>query len=447
MGSKFFAKALPLLLFLLFLTPALFSSIPHKEIASHNEKTLAQNSPSKILPKEISAQAPSISNPTEYAYFHIGPASPSILSASAPASKNSPSPPAQNSSSPSPLTLADEKIYISALSPPEIYYAWGEFHPSKFSIKKESSPLCPQDLYEFEAAGESTLEGKFLFSLDGMQKEISFDANAKLPIFPPFSKEEYSSLSTKGENNTASLPKLTANFIGILSIPYNTKRIYYERINSCSGGFCSSSCQPAASQYLQTFQIPLKDEKEWLVQHSEPEFFLLQPIDGEQLQLNEKAQAIILSNSAPSNISFSINNKTITAQFTDYEIIEDEFKFLQIKRIKRLQPILSEENDSLLFTNSSNSFLNASHLGAKPSAWQLYSLIKAPLPQGGSQLAITFEDDFNNLHKKAFLLQTKQIPRPSREFFKKEISLPDLTGALAIFVAALLGLGFFSLKN
>ncbi|MFN3910268.1 MAG: hypothetical protein ACK4J0_03505 [Candidatus Anstonellaceae archaeon] len=334
---------------------------PHQSVYSHNLNLVSQSSFVKQRPPWLTFQEPSLSNPFHYAFFKFTSLYPSVSNRT------------------------------SANKIKNFFWIWGEDHPDYYIIYLTPN-ACGQPYRSFRVAEKPSFGGTLKVSLDSISKSYQFDQNSQDPFPIQFSDMEISLLKTKANFKEPVLPILDLQFEGEINISYNVFEMDYI-VEITKNGI---NCRAESRTYIKKFSYPVSDRMIFEVEHSKPLFYLLQPIDNEQLSFSPQAKFVFLSNAYANKIWLTSANFIASNRFASYSIKTDPFSFQNIYR-ENLQPPLKENK---IFSNSTFKFLNSSFFIKEDHnfAHQYFSHAFLPYSIGKRPFSFHFLDDFNQIY-------------------------------------------------
>lgn len=307
-----------------------FDDPPLQQVYLDNLAAIPPNSYTKILPSWVIKQKPTIDQPFYYGFFKFTNLHPSISS----------------------------RTTINLLG--EVFWIWGEDHPNYYKVELTPDE-CGVPYYSYTAISKPWLEGVLAVQIENKTKTYPVyvelegkNTTLKNPFKIDFKKEELSHLATKkGEKNNPILPKLSISFSGKISVRYYVFVMEYILIRDPSG---SVSCKASSYSFVKVYHYPVFDQVHYDIEHSDPSFFLIQPLDKEQLTIEPQSKAVFLTNFNANKILISSNNFSSHVKFANYLVQMDEFGFKNILRQEFSKPLSIgkiKANSTFLFLNSS----------------------------------------------------------------------------------------------
>ncbi|MCM8830609.1 MAG: hypothetical protein NC918_00215 [Candidatus Omnitrophica bacterium] len=347
-----------LLYFLVFSQANYFDYPPHQKVYENNLNLVSRGPFIKQKPPWLSFQQPSLSNPFHYAFFKFTYLYPSVSNRT------------------------------SAENLQSFFWIWGEEHPNYYIIYL-TPDACGQSYRSFRAVSNSTLSGEVELNLGTISRTYYLTNNSSDPFLFDFSEKELSLL--KSFQNYPFLPILELEFNGKINITYLVFEMDYIMEITKDG----INCRAVSRIYHKTFSIPVYDKVTFEVEHHPISFFLLQPIDNEQLSFSPQAKFVFFTNSNANKIWVVSEDFIAVNKFANYSIKKDSFSFENIIRNDYPLPI-KEKN---FFSNSTLKFLNSSYFinSDYNFAHQYYSHIFLPHWLGTRKFYFYFLDDFNQV--------------------------------------------------
>ncbi len=339
-------------------------------------------------PSWVVEEQPSVNQPITWAYFYIGPASPSSSGR------------------------------VSNLHPPQVFWNWGEHHEAHVEESVQSGPPCDGVITTtLNNPGEPVLSGTLIWSAADKSATAPHSASSPNPALSPLAPTAWLDANlhtTEGANRTSILPPLTVSFDGYVNVEYVRSRYFPRPVYDAKGNFVG--CVPDSSIEIFTASRRLVSSRVWPIEHGEPLFMRLAPADGEQLSLHPNARLLTLANRNARQLSISLNSTSLaSSRFTRYEIKSEEFGFVSVRRAEIEAasewnvPASSDTSSYLLEANSTFLYLLPTALDAqnRSFAWQFSQFLRYPLPLGISQLGLALEDDFGNKWNYTWAMRTR----------------------------------------
>ncbi|MCX8163668.1 MAG: hypothetical protein N3D10_03910 [Candidatus Micrarchaeota archaeon] len=427
---------------------------PHNLVYQNNLAVAASGSYTKIIPSWLKPQQPALEQPFSYGFFKFTSTYPSV-------------------SSRVPLNLLGQ-----------VFWIWGEEHPEKYRVFLTPDE-CGQPYYSYTAISDPWLEGTLTVSIENRTKSYSVylekngsKDNLENPFKIDFSKQELEGLATKSDSyKNPILPKLILDFRGNIFVKYYVFVMEYFLVRGPKG---ETKCEARSRSFVKIYSYPVADHKEYDVEHSPASFYLVQPLDKEQLTIDPEAKAVFLTNFYANKIFLNSQNFSAYNVFAQYKVKSDDFGFQNIERINFHKPLAFggdiTSKSSFLFLNSSY-FLNKTY----NFAHQFYTQVKLPYSIGQRVFTFIIIDDFSQSYKfdntlffraaiglfstnssinistsdknvplpnpvqQGYILESKisDVHRPAFFVFFHEQKPFSIFGYIAIFVLILLGLKIF----
>ncbi|MCL6088850.1 MAG: hypothetical protein M1530_01655 [Candidatus Marsarchaeota archaeon] len=329
----------------------------------------AASSPISSPPSWVHPTTPTTSQPIEWAFIELSPASPSV----------------------------DD--HVSSLHPPVFFWAWGEHHASALTSYYTLNPACGESKISLSEFGKPTLSGTLTWSLPGASVLQPLDNHAPALLQNPLPASAWASLSTtQGPNKSAVLPPFSLSFSGMVQVPYMREVVEHYMLKSKdAAGNTIESCQTSYSSTLVTFSLPVHSARHYGVEHGEPLFIKLRPADREQLSPSSGFWRADLTNRLPFSSLLALDGAHISStRYARYSMLKDEVGFWSIGR---------QENAG----NFTNLFLEPSELDAqgRAFAYQYSQQMRYPFPLGLSNLTLEWSDDFGDKWSASFQLLTR----------------------------------------
>ncbi len=364
----------------------LYDSPPHASVLANNMLAVRSLSHSD-KPSWVVDDGPNPFQPITWAYVYVGPASPS--------SSND----------------------ISSLHSPSIFWNWGEHHKTPY-ISSEPENECGPHVYELTALGNATANFSMSANLDGQTITQPLD-NSSNPFNLSFSKVQWAAV--RSNNRTASpspLPPLTVTINGTVYVPYHFYEKYFiiEYAPVLGSSDLAPVCTLVEDEYDTVYSRSFSANRTWGVEHGEPLFIRLEPIDGEQLSLHPNARLLTLTNRNPMLLSFLLSGQPlVSSRFSRYNTSSDEFGFQSVQRVgagpeaEWANVVPNDSSSYLLEANSTFRYLLPTALDAKNRsfAWQFNQFLRYPLPLGESNLSLVLTDDFRDIQNASWQLRTR----------------------------------------
>jgi hypothetical protein len=353
----------------------------HQLIYEQNLLIVQNQSKTSFIPDGTPKYPSTLENPINHAFFSFGPAHPSVSE------------------------------HISTNSPPSFFWIWGESHPQKYSkyIPPPVSSACPGPTYHLFSQGPPILDGILSYSLEDFRATQPLNSSEPL-IHLDIDEETWNSLKTKD-----SFPTLVLNFDGKVSVPYRQLKIYYLAVTVCNGKVCNTICVRYEQNKDLVFSRPVLDSKTFIVEHSRPMIFLLQPIDHEQLNIRPKVDAVYFTNTYAHRLELLIQDSLLSSTaLTKYKKTTDEFGFLRLERIKFNHSDMA--NISTLAKITNRAYSNTTQKILRPTSldfvdenylMQYFTHTQTNLPLGESKTTLRFIDDYQNEFNYSFNLSTR----------------------------------------
>ncbi len=378
-------------LFLLFFIPPLSAQttdFPDHVWMRQANAGSAASSPLSSPPSWVHPVAPTTSQPIEWAFIELSPASPSV----------------------------DGRV--SSLHPPVFFWTWGESHAPFVVSYYTLDSSCGQSKISLSEFGKPALSGTLTWSLPGASVVQPIDDHAPALLQNPLPASAWASLSTtEGQNKSAILPPFSISFSGTVQVPYMKEVEEHYLVKSAdAAGNAIESCQSSRSSALVTFALPVHSARAYGVEHGEPLFLKLRPADREQLSLSSGFWRADLSSRLPFSSVLALNGIPISStRYAHYSMLKDEVGFWSISRQENdTSEWPNKPNDSMSFspsisTNFSHLFLSPSELDSqgRAFAYQYSQQMLYPFPLGRSNLTLEWSDDFNDKWNASFPLLTR----------------------------------------
>ena len=341
-------------------------------------------------PSWVVEEQPIVSQPITWAYFYIGPASPSSSG------------------------------HVSSLHPPQVFWTWGEHHESHVEESHPSGPPCDGVITTtLNSSTDLILTGVMTWSAGNQSASAPHSADSANPAtspLPPAAWLDGNLPTGEGTNLTPILPLLNVSFDGYVAVNY-TKSQYYPVVDrDANGNFIG--CHSGSLSEPVSLHRPVHAWRVFSIEHGEPLFMRLEPADGEQLSLHPNARLLTLTNRNPKHLSIFLNNTLLTtSRFSRYDIVSEEFGFESVRRVdiepqtEWAVPLPPDADSSsyLLDANSTHLYLLPTSLDEqnRSFAWQFSQFLRYPLPLGVSELALRLEDDFGDKWNTTWQMRTR----------------------------------------
>lgn len=373
-------------LFLLFILlnpihPQELLDTDHNSIYNQNLEIVKNKSKSSIIPQDTPQFQTTLQNPINHAFYRFGPAHPSVSD------------------------------HISTNSIPGFFWIWGESHPQTYSeyIPVHESSACPGPTYYLFSDGPAIIQGDINWDLDGIKGTQQLDPTVN-PIRLEIPQTDWDDLNTH-----TTLPRLRLDFDGEAVVPYTQLKVFYLAVTVCSGKVCNTICVRHEETTKRTFTRDVKDSREFIVEHSEPHIFLLQPIDHEQLSIRPKVDAVYFTNTYAHKLNLKDKDTPLSSTtLTKYRLKNDLFGFASYDRIQYLDS--DSAKNTRLAVSTNRAYSNTTRKILRPTALdsedhnyllQYYSHTQADLNLGRMQAVLEFIDDYENIYTHPYTLYTR----------------------------------------